>query len=574
MGYLSNVITGKLPKKQLVLLYGPEGCISGESYLQYETWTKDNSRLISKKGGSIRRLWERFTGNITGLGPKQGGHLQNNDVNFYVKSVCNNDRVVRNKVLDVISTGNKECFRVETANGQVLYSTLDHKYLTATGYHPLETLSVGDNVFIHNNTRVTGKKIPMSRSEVYVKYHPNLSTRVIKDKDTGKGYIYYRGVKSRLAYEAYLNDLTFVNYINKLNTCSKSEIEALTFLDSSVQIHHIDENFLNNDIKNLEPIDIASHAALHANDKIMNLSFVVIPSEIVRINSVGYMDTYDIKCAYPLNNYIAEGIVVHNCGKSTFGANAHNPIFLCTENGTENLNVARLPAPTSWDDIHNMLWELHGEAHDYKTLVIDTLDWLEPILFEYLTKDKKPIEEVGGGYGKWVGVVNNEWRKFMNVLDILRKRLDIIILAHAQIKTFNDPINNTPYDRYELKLHSQKSSWLWKEYVDCLLFANFEVMTKVTDAGKAKAYGTGERKMFTEHRPAFDAKNRDNLPFELPLNYNDYISYMDNDLAKIKDDIAGWLATLSEKDQAMHLEQLRKISTNVIALNVYYDRSI
>lgn len=210
---------------------------------------------------------------------------------------------------------------------------------------------------------------------------------------------------------------------------------------------------------------------------------------------------------------------VAGVGKSTFASRAPRPIFLPTEDGTSHMDVSRLPRPKTWDEVLGMITELIRGKHDYETLIIDTLDGLEPTLFKHLTKGKCAIEDIGGGYGRYVGIVNGEWLRLMNGLSLLRSKMNIIILAHAEIKKFDDPVNNQPYDRYQLKLYNQKSSQLWKEYVDCLLFANYDVVTK-KDGSKVRAFGFGERVLFTEHRPSFDAKNRLGLPFELSLDYD------------------------------------------------------
>ena len=56
-----------------------------------------------------------------------------------------------------------------------------------------------------------------------------------------------------------------------------------------------------------------------------------------------------------------------------------------------------------------------------------------------------------------------------------------------------------------------------RQSCDAVLFANYKVIVKNIDRGSGKATGNAERRMFTECRPAFDAKNRFGLPFEMPL---------------------------------------------------------
>lgn len=267
-------------------------------------------------------------------------------------------------------------------------------------------------------------------------------------------------------------------------------------------------------------------------------------------------------------------------GKSSFAANANKPIFLGTEGGTENLDIARLPEPKSWDDVLGMLKELAQGDHDYNTLVIDTLDWLEPILFHKFTKGKTPIEDTCGSFGKWVGEVTREYRNLMSYINEVRSSMDVIILAHSHLRTINDPVNNASYDRYELKLHNKQHSALWKEYVDCLIFANFEVFTKTDNPkGKSKAYGNGERKMFTEHRPSFDAKNRDSLPFEMELSYDDLKKAIASGRPESAEKLVSWInERLKLVDNNDIIEATQKhISSNIdnpVKLRALLDRLI
>ena len=87
------------------------------------------------------------------------------------------------------------------------------------------------------------------------------------------------------------------------------------------------------------------------------------------------------------------------------------------------------------------------------------------------------------------------------------------------------------YDRWEMKLSKQVGPLL-KEWCDLLLFANYKTLAVATDIdkkGKArnhKAQG-GKRVMYTSHHACWDAKNRMNLPEELPLEYEPLAQYFD-----------------------------------------------
>jgi KaiC/GvpD/RAD55 family RecA-like ATPase len=63
-------------------------------------------------------------------------------------------------------------------------------------------------------------------------------------------------------------------------------------------------------------------------------------------------------------------------GKSTMAAQFPNPVFIDTEGNTKRMNVKRFPKPTSWEMLQNEIREVMNK-HEYKTLVIDTIDWAE-----------------------------------------------------------------------------------------------------------------------------------------------------------------------------------------------------
>ena len=154
--------------------------------------------------------------------------------------------------------------------------------------------------------------------------------------------------------------------------------------------------------------------------------------------------------------------------------------------------------------------------------------------------------------------------------------MNVIILAHAQVKTFQDPTQNAAYDRYQLKLQD-KASALIREAVDCVLFANFEVYTKLDANKKTKAFGDGTRKMYTERRPGFDAKNRDNLPFELPLSYVDFSNAKAGNGVVVPEELIKSVIELSVqiKDEALKTkvtESIKKAGNDTVMLNVILNR--
>lgn len=216
-------------------------------------------------------------------------------------------------------------------------------------------------------------------------------------------------------------------------------------------------------------------------------------------------------------------------GKSTFGASAPNPIILGAEQGTEQLDVTRFPAPQSWQDVLDAVRVLTLEQHDFRTLVIDTVDWVEPILWAHMIKRDGPKFKEGlssiedYGYGKGYNAALDDWRILLAGLERLRqtKGMHVVLLAHSWIKTFKNP-EGEDYDRYELKIHN-KAGGLLKEWVDDVLFARFEeVALKDAKTKRVRGVSTGARVIRVERTAAYDAKNRHSLPDPLPLSWAEY----------------------------------------------------
>lgn len=213
-------------------------------------------------------------------------------------------------------------------------------------------------------------------------------------------------------------------------------------------------------------------------------------------------------------------------GKTTFAAEAPSPIFICAEDGLPPMlgEVPRFPAPESLGDVLDAIRTLIREQHEFKTFVIDTIDWLEPVIWRELCARNGWQDIESPGYGKGYVAAAEEWRKLLGALDHLRMRkgMEVILLAHAAIRTFQNPAGGD-YSRYEAKLNKNALA-LVKEWTDTNLFAIHEEFVRLDARGKEtkKGVSTGRRVIHTERTAAWDAKNRYALPPELPLSYADY----------------------------------------------------
>jgi AAA domain len=216
---------------------------------------------------------------------------------------------------------------------------------------------------------------------------------------------------------------------------------------------------------------------------------------------------------------------VDGIGKSTFAASAPSPIFIGTEDGTNMLDVPRFPEPASWIEALAAVEELASAAHEFETLVIDTLDWLEPLCWQYVcagrhAKSGKPMTIDDFPFGDGYKAALAEWRHLLAKLETLRalRGMAVVLVAHSWIRSFKNPEGDS-FDRHECKLNN-KASGLMREWSDVVLFATHETFTREDDSGHVKGVSTGARIVHTERHAAFDAKNRHALPPTLPLDWD------------------------------------------------------
>jgi hypothetical protein len=149
--------------------------------------------------------------------------------------------------------------------------------------------------------------------------------------------------------------------------------------------------------------------------------------------------------------YGPEGI-----GKSTFAAQFPDPLFIDTEGSTKNMDVARLPKPSSWTMLKEQIIWVRANPGLCQTLVIDTADWAEQLCMDSIctTADKAGIEDFG--YGKGYVYLAEEFGRLLNTLeDLVEKGINIVITAHAQMRKFEQPDEMGQYDRWELKLQKK-----------------------------------------------------------------------------------------------------------------------
>lgn len=224
---------------------------------------------------------------------------------------------------------------------------------------------------------------------------------------------------------------------------------------------------------------------------------------------------------------------VHGVGKSEWAAQALNCLFLNLEDGLNDIDCHSTDVLTTFDCVIDALRWLAEKSHPYKNICIDSVDWLEQLIHKEVARAarKESIAEIGYGNGYKQAIAL--WDKVLFALEWLRteKAVGVILLAHADIKKFQSPEQDS-YDRYQPALHESASSLL-QEWCDEVLFASYRVAIRKEDQGFDKtrniAIDVGERYIRTTETAAVLAKNRLSMPAEIPFprngGWNEYAKY-------------------------------------------------
>jgi hypothetical protein len=223
-------------------------------------------------------------------------------------------------------------------------------------------------------------------------------------------------------------------------------------------------------------------------------------------------------------------------GKSTLAAAAPEPIWVDIEDGSSQLPVARYPfrdgegghVPRTYPEVIGAIDDLATSPHAFQTLVLDTADALEKLIWAHLVERESapsarskdgPLSSIESfGYGKGYVMAVDEWRALCVKLDRLRmtRGMNVVIIAHSVVRTFKSPLG-PDYDRYQPALHDKAAGFL-KGWADiCGRVCHEETVGKEAGSQRMKGFATGRRILQLAHSAAFDAKGRGNLPDEVEI---------------------------------------------------------
>jgi hypothetical protein len=204
-------------------------------------------------------------------------------------------------------------------------------------------------------------------------------------------------------------------------------------------------------------------------------------------------------------------------GKTSLGASFPDPAFIQTENGCPiGLEIATFGLCETLPAVIEALGYLGTQPHEHKTLVVDSLDKLEPLILAAVCADRGYVSIESPGYGKGWIEADKYWLDILRGFEFLRRAhgVNIVLIAHSEITTVNDPRVAT-YTSYQLRLH-KRARGLVEDAADVIGFLATDVVIKTEQVGfgktRARADGGSTRWLHLEGRPAFIAKNRYAMP--------------------------------------------------------------
>lgn len=226
--------------------------------------------------------------------------------------------------------------------------------------------------------------------------------------------------------------------------------------------------------------------------------------------------------------YGAEGV-----GKSTLAADMESPIWFDIENGSGALDVARYPfrddakghVPHTYGDVVDAIDDLRNSEHDYKTLVIDTIDAFEPLIWAHVvaehTETKNSVNKTGKKldvvedipYMRGLNVAVDYWRDLLVRLDDLRvyRGMNIALLGHCHIKNHKPPTSE-PYDRISLRVNKLAGPVILGHCQVVGYLAYEEGAKAIENTERFRGWDTGVREIHFKRSAAYDAKKRWPIP--------------------------------------------------------------
>jgi len=196
-------------------------------------------------------------------------------------------------------------------------------------------------------------------------------------------------------------------------------------------------------------------------------------------------------------------------GKSTWCANAPKALFLSTEPGLNALEVYQMPV-YGWGDFGEACAEIAAGGHEFKTIVIDTIDNAYLFCVEYICRKHSVLHVSDLPYGKGYALVNKEFQRVLNKLALLPYGL--ILVSHSVEKDIDA---KTGKQTVIVPTLPDKARKLCANLADLILYCDLELDSD----NEGKPYM--RRVVRTKPHTNYEAGDRTGkLPETLPLDFH------------------------------------------------------
>lgn len=310
-----------------MLLMDDMGCIDGDAEVSVNYALLPTSKYTSTHKMKLSEFYALYN--------------SHKDIKFSIRTLKDDGWFGNCPVSKVVYSGYKQTYKLELEDGRFVCATPDHLILTKNGYKRVDELDINNDLVASNGTPVCKKcgkteNIILNKNKKFYGYcrHCMYQLRDTQHKSGRVGFIPEDNPDIYMGKDGYLM-ISYTGVKNHPNWRTDGlgyHIYLMTKklgrgLAPNECVHHIDGNKLNNSLDNLELLTISEHAKRHAKEKTTHLhknfiketkEVIMVPKylKIKSINDSGYKDVYDVSVDDPCHNFIANKIVVHNCGKT------------------------------------------------------------------------------------------------------------------------------------------------------------------------------------------------------------------------------------------------------------------
>lgn len=439
-------VVNLLQRQHVVSITGPAGCIVGDAEI-----------ILNRAGKGFRlplsEVVRRFNGGVA------GGRKWRTDIETYIQGLGNDNFGHQHLLEAAFYSGNKSVLKVKTDTGKTLRATPDHLFLTTNGtYIPLGDLEIGNSIISINKPNKNYQSVKLKYRQVELTNHPFAGSSIFETAHYKNGPLRIKTQRRvpyhRVVMEAYLSGLSTEDFLDRVR---HKNHENLIFLDPKlIHVHHKDKNTLNNKIENLEIMTPEEHK--HHHSDVTKVLWFPSEEKIVYLEKDGKEDTFDLSISnqYP-HNFTANGIVVHNCGKTTLIQDAiqefgQDNVILLAPTGKAARRISEV-TNSSARTIHSAIYNPPPEnAPDYfyygrrqiggqgKYIVVDETSMVDLKLYTDLLNAMKPGTKliVLGDPNQLPPVMGKVWLNGdIKLTKIWRSNDAIISFAHAILATKN-----------------------------------------------------------------------------------------------------------------------------------------